>query len=553
MAESREHTGDPLNIERPVSSERPTSSERPIKLTIAALGGQGGGVLANWLIEIAEAEGHLAQSTSVPGVAQRTGATIYYLEFFPCAEAVRMGLEPIMALMPVSGDVDCVVASELVEAGRAIQRGLVTPDRTTLIASSHRSYAISEKSAMGQGAADEKQLIELVRSQAKRLILFDMDALAEQHHSVISSVLLGALCGSRVLPFRKAAFESAIKKSGIAVATNLAAFEDACRRAESGDSDSSAQTSVAAQWKEVPIQARSPRLQPLLDRVRRLALPLQPLALEGTRRAIDYQDPEYAALYLDRVERIAALDERHSQGAKNSRNGGDQHTAWALAEATARSLALWMTFEDTMRVADLKTRSIRFVRVREEVRADPNQLFGITEFMKPRIEEIAGTLPVGAGRWLLASPRARRWLGRWTGGRQVRTSTVGGFLLLHALGGMKRWRRGTFRYSQEDARIEQWLARIESLAAGNYAMAVELARAQRLIKGYGDTHERGWRSFAALVGQIDALAVRPDGAAVLARLQEAALADEEGATLAKELAAITPISASSGSFGRVSA
>ena len=58
-------------------------TERPIKLTIAALGGQGGGVLADWLIEIAEAEDYIAQSTSVPGVAQRTGATIYYLEFFP--------------------------------------------------------------------------------------------------------------------------------------------------------------------------------------------------------------------------------------------------------------------------------------------------------------------------------------------------------------------------------------------------------------------------------------------------------------------------------------
>ena len=42
----------------------------PIKLSIAALGGQGGGVLAEWLIEIAEAEGYLAQSTS-PGTGMR--------------------------------------------------------------------------------------------------------------------------------------------------------------------------------------------------------------------------------------------------------------------------------------------------------------------------------------------------------------------------------------------------------------------------------------------------------------------------------------------------
>src|ERR1041384_6905455 len=140
------------------TSARAENAERPIKLTIAALGGQGGGVLATWLVQVAEAEGYLAQSTSVPGVAQRTGATIYYLEFFPQAAAERAGREPVMAMMPVCGDVDCVVASELAEAGRALQRGLITSDRTTVIVSSHRTYTIGEKSAMGDGIADAGQL-----------------------------------------------------------------------------------------------------------------------------------------------------------------------------------------------------------------------------------------------------------------------------------------------------------------------------------------------------------------------------------------------------------
>jgi indolepyruvate ferredoxin oxidoreductase beta subunit len=569
-------------------------SERPIKLTIAALGGQGGGVLANWLIGIAESEGYLAQTTSVPGVAQRTGATIYYLEFFPQAAAAAAGRDPIMALMPVSGDVDCVLASELAEAARAIQRGLVTRDRTTLIASSHRSYAISEKSAMGDGAANEEELIELVRSQAKRVVLFDMDAMAESHHSVISSVMLGALGGSGVLPFRKAAFEAAIKKGGIAVNTNLAAFEDAWRRAEDGDgagqgalSDSGVRAegtlnqdlgppaalslggtltretvgSAAEPLDTVPAQARSPKLQPLLDRVRRFAVPVQKIVLEGVRRAIDYQDPEYAKSYLDRLEVIAGLD-----GMRGVRGGGDfgggaraaagdaseggsiagaaaaaGSGGWSLTEATARSLALWMTFEDTIRVADLKTRSTRFARVRDEIRADPGQLFGITEFMKPRVTEIAGTLPVGLGRWLLRSPGMSRLLTRWTGGKQIRTGTVIGFLMLHLLGGLKRWRRGTLRFREENERIEQWLERIEGMATANYALAVELARAQRLVKGYGDTHERGWRNFSTLVGKLDELAPRPDGAAVFARLQAAALADEEGKALARELAEISSV------------
>src|SRR5579871_2294509 len=147
-------------------------SERPIKLTIAALGGQGGGVLADWLIEIAETEDYIAQSTSVPGVAQRTGATIYYLEFFPRAAAQKAGRAPILALMPVPGDVDCVIASELAEAGRAIQRGLVTPDKTTLISSTHRTYVIAEKMAMGDGSANSEELAKLVREQAKRVVLF---------------------------------------------------------------------------------------------------------------------------------------------------------------------------------------------------------------------------------------------------------------------------------------------------------------------------------------------------------------------------------------------
>ena len=508
----------------------------PIKLCIAALGGQGGGVLAEWLVEIAEAAGYLVQSTSVPGVAQRTGATIYYLELFPRAAAERAGREPIMALMPVPGDVDCVIASELVEAGRAIQRGLVDRERTTLIASSHRSYSVAEKSALGQGAADSAGLAALARDQAKRLVLFDMEAVAEQHHSVISSVLLGAICGSGVLPFARPAFEAAIRKSGISVTTNLAAFADACERAERGDAGAGDSDTAPAPQRPpgLPTQARSPRLQPLLDRVRGLPQAVQSLALEGVRRAIDYQDPAYAATYLGRLERIRALDERaQPDGGAHATGGGE----WALSTAVARGLALWMTFEDTIRVADLKTRAARFARVREEIRAAPGQLFGLTEFMKPRVAEIAGTLPAALGAWVLGSPRICRWLDRATGGKRIRTNTIAGFLFLYALGGLRRWRRGTLRYAAENARIEDWLGRIERLAPAHYGLAVELARAQRLIKGYGETHERGWRNFSALLARIDALAGRADGAAVMARLQEAALADEEGVTLAKELAA----------------
>ena len=143
---------------------------QPIKIAILAMGGEGGGVLADWIVDLGEHNGYYAQTTSVPGVAQRTGATIYYVELFPRELAERAGRTPVLALMPLPGDVDIVLASELMEAGRAVQRGLVTADRTTLVASTHRVYSIAEKSAMGDGLVDSGALIAHASKAAKRFV-----------------------------------------------------------------------------------------------------------------------------------------------------------------------------------------------------------------------------------------------------------------------------------------------------------------------------------------------------------------------------------------------
>ena len=135
------------------------SPSRPITIAVLAIGGQGGGVLTNWLIGLAEANGWYAQATSVAGVAQRTGATIYYVEMIPAVP----GRTPVLSLMPAPGDVDIVIAAELMEAGRAIQRGLVSPDRTTLIASTHRALGILEKTAPGDGISDSARVTAMVR------------------------------------------------------------------------------------------------------------------------------------------------------------------------------------------------------------------------------------------------------------------------------------------------------------------------------------------------------------------------------------------------------
>jgi indolepyruvate ferredoxin oxidoreductase beta subunit len=236
------------------------------------------------------------------------------------------------------------------------------------------------------------------------------------------------------------------------------------------------------------------------------------------RRLTDYQDAAYARLFRERLDRL-------------------QLDGTLLAE-TARHLALWMSYEDTIRVADLKTRASRFARVREEVRVKPDQVLRITEFMHPRVQEIADTLPAPIGRWLLRSGAPRRLMEKLTArGRHVETTAIGGFLLLRSVAALRRFRRHTLRFVEEQERIEAWLGRVGGLAASDPALALEVARCQRLVKGYGDTHARGWANFQRLMQETDRLAGEPGAATRLAALCEAALADENGQALTKALEA----------------
>jgi indolepyruvate ferredoxin oxidoreductase beta subunit len=501
-----------------------TAIDRPIRLTIAALGGQGGGVVSDWLIDVGRRENFVVQSTSVPGVAQRTGATIYYLEFYPRSGVEAHGREPVFALMPQPGDVDIVVASELVEAGRMILRGLVTADRTTLVTSTHRDYAISEKSGMKDSRADEPVLLASARESARRLVAFDMAAIAERHGAVISAVILGGIAGSRVLPFAIESYREAIRCAGIAVESSLAAFEAGVAAAQAAASVPAATDSPPARGAEPARRAVHPHAQQLLDRVHgNFPTPLAAVLIAGLRRLIDYQDVDYAASYLDRLAPICNRDSP-AQG-------------YRLSDALARGLALWMGFEDTIRVADLKTRGERTSRIRDQVRARPAELVQVTEFLKPRVEEICGTLPVRVGRRVERSPRMQRALGRLTGGWQISTSTVTGFLLLRAVAGLARFRRRTLRYAEEQARIDAWLQDIRAVQAQNYDLAVEIAECQQLIKGYGETHARGLASFERVIAAARPTAGMPEAARNLRRWREAALQDDEGAALERELAA----------------
>jgi indolepyruvate ferredoxin oxidoreductase, beta subunit len=490
---------------------------RPITVLIAALGGEGGGVLADWILSVASAEGYPVQSTSIPGVAQRTGATTYYLEIYPVRAAELGERRPVMTLAPAPGDVDVMIASELLEAARALQNGFVTPDRTALIASTHRVYTTVEKIAMGDGRLDSERILEAARALAKRALLFDMHSLAREAGTVISAVMFGALAGSGALPLPRASCEAAIRSSGKGAEASLRGFAAGYSGA------------VGAPEAPAPGGSGRPHAQPL-ERVRRIFPAETHAVLElGAERCADYQDAAYGALYLDRLEPIAKLE----------REQGGAAAGYKLTNETGRFLALWMCYEDVIRVADLKTRRSRFERVRREVRAAPGEPLHIVEFLKPGLEEVAALLPRGLSRGLMRWAGRHGFARRLNVGMQVKTTSLSGFLTLRLLALLRPWRRMSARYADEQVLIERWLGAIRG-GAREPALALEIALCGRLIKGYGETHQRGRDNLLRIMDTLvegGAVADATERASAIRKAREAALADPEGRGLEGSLAA----------------
>lgn len=485
------------------------TSTRPLCILIAAMGGEGGGVLTGWIVDAAEREGYPVQSTSIPGVAQRTGATTYYIEIWPEKTTQR----PVMCLNPMPGQVDVMIASEFVEAGRAIANGYVSPDRTLLIASTHRIFAVAEKSAMADGRYDVTKLFRAAKDHARQTVLFDMDQAAKDAGSILNAVLLGALAGSGALPLPAQAFEDGIRAEGKAVESNLAGFRFGLSH---GEGEIAARAAVLS---TLPPAAAVPSLA---DRIARLPLAVQKFAAEGIKRLIDYQGVDYARLYLDRLDTIVKL--------------GDE----ALANETARHLALRMSFEDVIRVAQLKLKPERFSAIEREQRVRPDQPYTVADFMKPGVEEIASLLPPMLAQRIIALCDRRGWTEKLHVGMTVQSNRIGGYLKLRALAGLRGWRPRSFRYAEEQQRIEDWLDLIRRAAVLDTAFAREIVDCARLIKGYGDTFKRGAGNFeriraSIILPALDGRIPSAQASDALVQARTAALADPDGQSLGNML------------------
>ena len=450
------------------------------------------------------------------GVAQRTGATIYYIEMAP-KEAGQP--DPVFSLAPAGGDVDILIAAEMMEAGRAIMRGFVTPDRTTLIASTHRALAVSEKMVPGDGIANADEVRAAAEIAAQRVIMADMEQAAVAQGSVISASLFGALAGSGALPFDRAAFEDAIRASGKGVEASLRAFAAGFDAAQNPADETPDSAPLPASYTDVrgPKDALQ-KWNALVARINAMPAPVAEMAMPGLRKVANFQNVDYGAAYLDKLDFILPQD--------------DQNQGFTLSREAAKYIANAMAYDDVIRVADLKTRARRFDRIRNEMGAGDEQVLHLTEFMHPRAEEIAGMLPAGLGERIENSPKWMARLDRWfSKGRRLRTDGLPAFLVLYVLGGMKGWRLKTRRHAVEMAHLDRWLDTALAHLPDRYGMAVEIIRCRRLIKGYSDTHARGLSKFDRVLEGAALVAHRQDGPDWVSRLREAALQDEKGEAL----------------------
>ena len=505
-----------------------TAPGRPVSILIAALGGEGGGVLTDWIVSAAAHCNLPVQSTSIPGVAQRTGATTYYIEILPASRRELDGRQPVLALVPGVGDIDLMVASELMEAARAVAAGFVTPSRTLTIASTSRFYVMNEKIAMGDGRTDSGRLMKAIEQSSQRHLLFDMEEIARRTGAIINAVMLGAIAGCGRLPMPAEAFEGAIRADGKAVEANLRGFRaglDAAQQANAARRD--------------PESRKRGAVASLADLEREIvsvmSVAARDIIQEGARRLVGYQNIAYAQLYIDRLAPIRLADERAGAGGKLLREAG-------------RHLAVRMSYEDVIRVAQAKIDPARRARITAEMGAKPGEPLHIVEFLKPGIDEFCSILPPRLARPILALAEKRGWTARVHWGMEVNTASITGYLRFWLLAKLRRWRPATYRFQEEQRAIEAWLALLVEAAKISADLALEVAECARLIKGYGDTHKRGTANYRlieehvirpALAGQLPPLQALD----ALVSARTAALVDPDGESLAKCLADIDSPSA----------
>lgn len=461
----------------------------PLKIVLIAIGGDGGGVLTQWIINMAESQGYWAQSTSIAGVAQRTGSTVYYIEAIPVHDITIDGViqTPVLAQMPGPYDVDIVMTTELLEVGRAIKRKFIS-DKTTVVFSTHRNLAINEKESPGDGIKKGKEVFEMANKYAKKCYHANLKLIADKNKSVVSASLFGALAASNATPFTKEMFLNTIEKGGVAIKQSTAAFEEAYQYVTDSNNQTKAFTDQLAPkaYSEMPKSVSSKKINVLIEKIKtNFPETLHNALYAGVTHLADWQNEKWATKYLEMLEPFIDIDKKN------------QDRNYELSNHMVRYLAIALSYDDLVFVADQKTRTERFSEMYNQVDAKKDDLVHTLDYLHPSFDEVTGFMPSKLGKKLEHNQSLKSFFNKYLDkDRRMYSTSFFGFTMLYILGGMKNWRLKTLRHHVEMNNVNYWLKNIEQVVDKNYNLAVQIAKTYRLKKGYGCTYERGASKFS---------------------------------------------------------
>jgi hypothetical protein len=236
---------------------------------------------------------------------------------------------------------------------------------------------------------------------------------------------------------------------------------------------------------------------------------------EGIHRLVDYQGASYAQLYVDRLRRFVG------------RPGVDD----AMLGEIARLMALRMSYEDPIRIAQLK--------LAEHAAAGGAPVQPTGDIRRFRLDELIGALPK-----MVAEPAldALGWV-NWTHMPvSIRFSAKNrlGIRRLKIEAGLRRWRRFSVRYAKERIWVERWLHMIGRSLLKQPVAAMAIVQTADMIEGYGDRYRQGLSDWHAVIDGLvkptfDGLLPLSDLAGAIAEARAAALPDPRQAALKRTI------------------
>ena len=461
----------------PESATTLASRPRAKRILIGTVGGQGGGVLSDWLVHGLLNAGWRATSIGLLGLSQRAGTVTYYCEAIP-----GHGKTPITSVFATPGDVDLLIGQELLELGRLVFGGFASPT-CSIIGNSTRYLTTMEKMPAEGGIYDSgiiaRAVAELAPGRhhvvdAQRLVMeAGLPALTS------NAMLLGAAIASPAFDLPREPFHEAIRESEVNVKASIAAFDLGYDRVKDGSLPRMMVEGHATQDGAELARQRRGRLPEnqrkayddlLAQAAKRYGDKMHLVLAEALYRLIDYQDVAYAEDHLARVARMA------------QQKGADSPD---LLAAYAQHLANWMTYEDAARVAQLKTRPERFARIRRDF-GIKDQGYVVTDYLVPDMEQMLGGMPRGVANFVEKIGRAfNPEFDKLKFPMRIKTSGFWGHSLMRGMSWLKGMRRGSRRYAQEQELLARWASAIVAQAAKHPQLGLLAADAGRIVKGYG--------------------------------------------------------------------